>query len=85
MEEERRLESLKTVIQVTKNWSFRSFLALFESLLLRNETRESLSIKEQEMKDKEEARKVYEEMQGINRQDTKRRNTRFEDKKLSSS
>ena len=70
---------------MTKNWSFRSFLALFESLLLRNETRESLSIKEQEMKDKEEARKVYEEMQGINRQDTKRRNTRFEDKKLSSS
>jgi len=45
VEEEKRLESLKTVIQVTKNWSFRSFLALFESLLLYNETRESLAFR----------------------------------------
>ncbi len=46
LEEERRLESLKTVIEVTKSWTVRSFIALFESLLLKEYTREGLSIHE---------------------------------------
>ena len=45
-EEEKRLESLKSVIQVTKNWQFRSFLSLFESLLLQGDTRLSVQKKE---------------------------------------
>ena len=48
LEEEKRLESLKPVIMVTKNWIFRSCLSLFESLLLKNDTRDSLLKKEQE-------------------------------------
>ena len=48
LEEERRLESLKTVVPVTRNWMLRSLLSLFESLLMKNETRDSLSKKEQE-------------------------------------
>ena len=61
-EEERRLESLKTVIQVTKNWQFKSFLNLFEALLFRGETRVSIGKKEQEMRDKEEAKRAYDEL-----------------------
>lgn len=33
-EEDLRLEGLRPVINVSKNWLFRSFLNLFESLLL---------------------------------------------------
>ena len=73
LEEERRLESLKSVVPVTKNWMLRSLLSLFESLLMKNETRDSLSKKEQEQKDKEEAKRHYEEMQGLNRTDTKKK------------
>lgn len=40
-EEDMRLESLKPVITVSKNWLFRSFLNLFEALLLDTETKES--------------------------------------------
>jgi len=36
-----RLEGLKPVLNVSKNWVFRSFLNLFESLLLDVETKES--------------------------------------------
>jgi len=46
VEEERRLESLKTVIQVTKNWSYRSFQSLFESMLMKEDNRDSLYKKE---------------------------------------
>lgn len=47
-EEDLRLESLKPVLQVSKNWVFRSFLNLFESLLLDNETLESYIEKQDE-------------------------------------
>ena len=40
-EEDLRLEGLKPVLSVSKNWVFRSFLNLFESLLLDVETKES--------------------------------------------
>jgi dynein heavy chain len=46
VEEEKRLEGVKSVIQVTKNWSFRSFITFFESLLMKTDTRESLIKKE---------------------------------------
>ena len=36
-----RLEGLKPALTVTKNWLFRSFLNLFESLLLDEDTMES--------------------------------------------
>lgn len=70
VEEEKRLESLKTIIPVTKNWQYRNFLNLFESLLLKQETRVSLSKKEQEARDKEEAKLAIEKMQGIVRAET---------------
>lgn len=47
LEEEIRLQGLKTVIPVTKNWSYTSFLRLFESLLFDTHTRDSLEKKEQ--------------------------------------
>ncbi len=38
--------------------------------MMKNETRDSLSKKEQEMKDKEEAKRSYEQMQGLSKQET---------------
>ena len=56
-EEDLRLESLKPVLSVSKNWLFRSFLNLFESLLLDSETKESYLEKENEAREKEEINK----------------------------
>ena len=56
-EEDLRLESLKPVLSVSKNWLFRSFLNLFESLLLDTETKESYLEKENEAREKEEINK----------------------------
>lgn len=53
-EEDARLEGLKPVVQVSKNWQFNSFLNLFESLLLDGETKESLLEKEAEAREREE-------------------------------
>ena len=39
-EEDLRLEGLKPVLQTSKNWLFRNFLNLFESLLFDEDTRE---------------------------------------------
>ena len=49
-----RLEGLKPVLSVSKNWLFRSFLNIFESLLLDTETKESYLEKENEAREKEE-------------------------------
>jgi dynein heavy chain len=54
VEEDLRLEGLKPIIQVSKNWQFQSFLNLFESLLLDGETKESLLEKEEEARQREE-------------------------------
>ena len=43
---------------VSANWLVRSFLNLFEALLLKEHTRESLAIKEQEDRDKKEAKEA---------------------------
>ena len=53
-EEDLRLEGLKPVLSVSKNWLFRSFLNLFESLLLGDDTRESYIEKQNEAKEKQE-------------------------------
>ena len=53
-EEDLRLEGLKPVLAVSKNWLFRSFLNLFESLLFDKDTRESYLEKETELKEKAE-------------------------------
>jgi hypothetical protein len=42
IKEEARVEALKGPIPIAKNQLFRSFLNLFESLLIGDETRESL-------------------------------------------
>lgn len=49
---------------------------------MREETRESLEKKEQEMKDKEEAKRKYEQMQGLDRQETLKKK-RHEEKRIS--
>jgi|LauGreDrversion4_2_1035121.scaffolds.fasta_scaffold54647_5 dynein heavy chain len=41
--EEERLISLSMVIPATKNWIYRSFLSLLESLLLKQDTRDSIA------------------------------------------
>ena len=56
-EEDTRLEGLKPVINVSKNWVFRSFLNLFESLLLDHDTMESYLEKQKEADEKEEMKK----------------------------
>lgn len=53
-EEENRLASLKPIIPVSQNWSYRSFLNLYESLLLGQNTRESLEQKEREEREEQE-------------------------------
>ena len=63
-EEEARLDILKPVIPVTQNWLVRSFIKLFESLLLGKDTREGLAKKEQELRDKEEAKKDLDKLRG---------------------
>jgi len=84
IEEEQRLTSIKPIMPVTKQWIVKTCLNLFESLLLQEDTRESLAKKEEEMRDKEEARKAYEALQGIQRKETmKRKSTFTEEKKLS--
>ena len=40
LEEDLRLESLKPILSVSRNWQFSSFLNLFESLLLYQESKE---------------------------------------------
>jgi len=52
-----RLEGLKSVLNVSKNWLFRSFLNLFEALLLDNETKESYIDKNNEANEKKEINK----------------------------
>lgn len=54
VEEDLRLEGLRPILQVSKNWQFNSFLNLFESLLLDGETKESLIEKEEEIRQREE-------------------------------
>ena len=54
VEEDLRLEGLRPIVRVSKNWQFRSFLNLFESLLLDGETKESLREKEEEARQREE-------------------------------
>ena len=84
LEEEKRLEGVKPVIQISRNWVFRTFLSLFESFLLKSETRDSMGKKEQEQRDKEEAKKAYEEFQGLQRSETlKKKNLKVEEKKTS--
>ena len=56
-EEDLRLEGLKSVLSVSKNWLFRSFLNLFEALLLDNETKESYIEKNNEVNEKKEINK----------------------------
>jgi hypothetical protein len=56
IEEEQRLEGLKTVIPVTKAWSWNAFLNLFESMIMGEDNRESMAQKEQEQADREAAR-----------------------------
>lgn len=41
-EEDLRLQSLKPIVPTSKVWQFKSFLNLFEALLLNCETRETL-------------------------------------------
>ena len=53
MEEDLRLEGLRPILPVSKNWQFNSFLNLFESLLLDGETKESLIEKEEEIRERE--------------------------------
>ena len=48
------MEGLKPVLAVSKNWLFRSFLNLFEALLLDIDTKESYLEKETEAKEKQE-------------------------------
>ena len=43
---------MKPVVPISKNWLYRQFLILFESLVLKDETRDSLKKKEQEVKDR---------------------------------
>lgn len=47
-EEDLRLQSLKPIVTTSKIWQFRSFLNLFESLLLNDETKASLRKKQTE-------------------------------------
>jgi hypothetical protein len=47
-EEDLRLEGLKPIVLTSKIWQFKSFLNLFESLLLSGETKDSLREKELE-------------------------------------
>lgn len=54
LEEDLRLEGLKPVLKVQKNWVFRSFLNLFEALLFDKETRESYIEKQNEANEKKE-------------------------------
>ena len=73
IEEEKRLEGLKTVIPVTKLWSYRAFLNLFESMLMGDDNRTTMAQKEMEQADREAAKKAIENLQGgnIQKQTTK--------------
>ena len=51
------MEGLKPALTVSKNWLFRSFLNLFESLLLDEDTMESYLAKQYEAKEKKEIAK----------------------------
>ena len=51
-DEERLGGPMKPVVPISKNWLYRQFLILFESLVLKDETRDSLKKKEQEVKDR---------------------------------
>jgi len=53
-EEDSRLEGLKPVLAVTKNWVFQSFLNLFESLLLDDETLEAYIERQDDLAAKKE-------------------------------
>jgi hypothetical protein len=61
-EEDTRLEGLKPVLNVSKNWVFRSFLNLFEALLLDDETKESYTEKYKEANEKKEINKINKAM-----------------------
>lgn len=45
-EEDLRLEGVKSILPTSKIWQFKSFLNVFESLLLNGETKDSLRKKE---------------------------------------
>ena len=45
-DEDRLCGPMNPVVPISKNWLFRQFLVLFESLLLKDETRDSLKKKE---------------------------------------
>ena len=62
LEEDQRLEGLKPVLGVSKNWLFRSFLNLFESLLLDDDTLESYNEKQNEANEKREINQKKKQM-----------------------
>jgi hypothetical protein len=49
---------------VSKNWLFASFLKLFEALLLKSDTREIIAKKEEELRDRLETKKAFEQLNG---------------------
>ena len=57
-----RLEGLKPVVAVSKNWIFRGFLNLYEALLFGNDTRESYLEKQAEADEKKEISKKKQAM-----------------------
>ena len=61
-EEDMRLESLKPVLAVSKNWLFRSFLNLYESLLYGKDSKEAYLEKQNEANEKMEINKKKQSM-----------------------
>jgi len=57
-----RLESLKPVLAVSKNWLFRSFLNLYESLLYGKDSKEAYLEKQNEANEKMEINKKKQSM-----------------------
>ena len=62
-DEDRLIGPMKPVVPICKNWLYRQFLVLFESLLLHDETRDSLNKRNQELKDREEAKRAFQHLQ----------------------
>ena len=71
-EEDQRLDGLKPVIKVSKNWVFRSFLNVFESLLLDEETLESYIEKQNEAAAKKEINQKKRDLRTLTSQRTDR-------------
>ena len=83
-EEDLRLEGLKPVLQVSKNWVFRSFLNLFESLLLDNETLESYIEKQDEAQAKKEINQKKKDMRTMRSARTASEEDEEEDQSIAS-